>query len=86
MEGFLKGNALEYPEFCQFVEVMITTSPNTWDIENAYWRVEIITIKRSNQLKFDRLETLFFVSANLQISVKSPFQYEYEVTYLEENN
>ena len=26
---FLKGNALEYPEFCQFVEVMIATSPNT---------------------------------------------------------
>ena len=63
---------------------MITTSPNTSDLERAFSRLEIITTKHRSQLKFDNLETLF-VLANLQIPVKSPLQYEKEVAYLEEN-
>ena len=31
-----KGHALEYPEFCQFVQSIIATSPNTSDLERAY--------------------------------------------------
>ena len=82
----LKGDALEYPEFCQFVRLMITiTSPSTSDVERAYSTLEIITTKHRNQLKIDYLETLF-VLANVQILVKSPLQYENKVAYLEENN
>ena len=71
----LKLHALEYPEFCQFVQLMITTLLNTPDLERAYSRLEMITAKCRNQLKIDNLETLF-VLANLQIPVKSPLQYE----------
>ena len=63
---------------------MITTSPNTSDLERAFSRLEIITTKHRSQLKFDNLETLF-VLANLQIPVKSALQFEKEVAYLEEN-
>ena len=79
-----KEHALEYPEFCQFAQLMITTSPNTSDLERAYSRLEMITTKCRNQLQIDNVETLF-VLANLQIPVKSPLQYENEVAYLEEN-
>ena len=80
-----KGDALEYPELCQFVQLMIKTSFNTSDLERAYSTLEVITTKPRNQLKIDNLEKLF-VLANLQILVKSPLQYENKVAYIEENS
>ena len=80
----LKLHALEYLEFCQFFQLMITISSNTSDLERAYSRLEMIKTKHRNQLKIDNLETL--VLANLQTPVKSPLQYENDVAYLEENS
>ena len=64
----LKYHDFEYPEFCQFVQLMIATWPNT-DFERAYSRLEMFTTKCRNQLKIDDLETLF-VLAYLLIPLK----------------
>ena len=46
---------LEYSEFCQFVQLMIATPPNTWDLE-ILLRLEMIRTKCRSQLKIDNLK------------------------------
>ena len=74
LKELLKGHALEYPEFCQFVQLMIATSSNTSDLERAYSRLEMITTKCRNLLKIDNLETLCFSKSANTSEVSPPIR------------
>ena len=71
---FIRLNCLQYPEFCQFLQIMIVTSPNPSPLERSYTKLEIVTEKRRNRITPANLETRYLIAA-LDIPVKKPDAY-----------
>ena len=79
---FIQQNAPEYPLFCQLLQIMISTSPNTSPLERSYTKLQMLTEKRRSRVEPSNLEIRYLISA-LDIPLKKPEQYELERSKLE---
>ena len=72
---------IEFPQVCQFVQIMLASSGNTSPLERGYTHLQMIASKRRNKIDPSNLETLFLL-ATLNFPVKKPNEYQREIERL----
>ena len=78
---FLDSRALEFPNACQLIQIMISTAGNTSPLERGYTHLQMVASKRRICVHPDNLEVLFLL-ATLKIPQKKPNKYEHEIKRL----
>ena len=78
----LSLHSLQFPLFCQLVQINIATAPNTSPLERSYTKLQMLTEKRRSRTSPPNLEIRWLISA-LDIPVKGPNDYELERKRLE---
>ena len=79
---FISLNSLQYPDFCQLIQINIATASNTSPLERSYTSLEMVAEKRRNRILPENLEIRWLIAA-LKIPVKSPKDYKNERRRLE---
>ena len=79
---FIDQYAMQHPLFCQLLQIMIATPPNTSPVERGYTNLEMVAAKRRNHMSSENLETLFLLST-LKVPVRGPDDYKKEIELLQ---
>ena len=77
LEQFLggAGAGIQFPNFCKFLMILLSTPTNTSPLERGFSGLEMICTPHRNQLSSDHLECLNLLSS-LKIPVKSSTEYK----------
>ena len=80
--NFLLGpdSAIQYPQVCQFIKILIAAPSNTSCVEQGYSSLEMICVPLRNWLMPEHLETLFLL-ATLTIPVKKQMNMALKPSY-----
>ena len=60
---FTGEHAVDFPYFCQFLQILLCTPPNTSCVERGYTFLEMVCAKRRCKLRSDNLEVLYLLAA-----------------------
>ena len=82
IKKMLDQSSVQYPNVCQFLQIMLCTPPNTSPVERGYTYLQMVATKRRNHLSSENLETLFLLVA-LKLPPRSVNDYDKEIDVVE---
>ena len=62
LKEFILKSSTQYPHFCYFLLIMMSTPANTSNVERSYSILEIICAPRRNKLSSEHLKILYLLS------------------------
>ena len=71
---YVENHKTSTPEFCTFIQIMLSIPPNMGWVERAYSHLELVWPKRRNRLEVAQLKSIFFL-AILKLDMKDSFGY-----------